>query len=645
MAEGSSRYWRSSVARCVLKAVPQVVCNELLNDPIFLREYDVRADPTLIFGDDLKVQRSDLYGAIRSVLSGSQAAYVMDGQGRKCRIAPIDAGRDMGGVVLSFGSSVFELSDHGILSENRDARLGCFDTLSRALNLPHESTSSWRRIMAKRPLLDGEVYELMLDLADTVVRRRQEIQETVVRDRNFGIATLVPRSRRYFERLVGTYDGSTSVHDYARGAGRRHIQEMLGWDPYQGLLNSLLLSSHPTLVDEIDVGRMNASDVMSCLRQVDREGDPLSRIGAIEIGFRVLGTMPDVEPVLVRLIERMRDDDGHGPSSGMRFMSSLFMLVDGELSRVRLFSDRPAFYRRMAAMGHAALLYRIFGDASEKIGGLGDWMMQNCGWRFAVQTLIDLRTESRWSLDLAGPTWVRAEFLSRIVAGAQTIIQDIRSPGLRQLVDVSHPKSVCRGLYWYQLCSPGPLEGTDRSKERVLVDIVKEIDEGLAANPTNPAVYVGLGYLARIADVTSQIESLKRRLEDENFRFSEAPPRGAVSLAMHGLATVSAVTRNAAIGDRIRLLVHQYRHDARNRLPVEEAVAIVLAAAASRSELEEWMDYVGGTLTELAFGELRDDEGDVLQDWLRAICDIVPELWRFCGRADAALAAYNGKLT
>ena len=45
-------------------------------------------------------------------------------------------------------------------------------------------------------------------------------------------------------------------------------------------------------------------------------------------------------------------------ASGFKFLSALFCLVDGTLSRTRLLSAEPPFYRRLAALSQAALIQR-----------------------------------------------------------------------------------------------------------------------------------------------------------------------------------------------------------------------------------------------------------------------------------------------
>ena len=61
------------------------------------------------------------------------------------------------------------------------------------------------------------------------------------------------------------------------------------------------------------------------------------------------------------------------------------------------------------------------------------------------------------------------------------------------------------------------------------------------------------------------------------------------------------------------------------------------------SELNEWTEFVGEWLTESAFGDLKDAEAQIFHSWLAYLCHVVPELWVSCGRADAALLAFNAK--
>ena len=111
-----------------------------------------------------------------------------------------------------------------------------------------------------------------------------------------------------------------------------------------------------------------------------------------------------------------------------------------------------------------------------------------------------------------------------------------------------------------------------------------------------------------------------------------------------GLATVSAITRSKTLANEVGILVRRYRHDSQYTLSIEESMNIILISAASHSDLYGWREFVGSWLTELAFSKLEGDDSDVLNSFLQYLYQIVPELWISCGRAVAAIKAYNFRL-
>lgn len=108
-------------------------------------------------------------------------------------------------------------------------------------------------------------------------------------------------------------------------------------------------------------------------------------------------------------------------------------------------------------------------------------------------------------------------------------------------------------------------------------------------------------------------------------------------LVLNGLATVAAVARSRLLADELRILVRKYVQD----IEIEESIMICLVAASSHKEINDWRDFVGDWLAELAFGELEGNDSQVLHTNLQYLCHIVPELWASCGRVDAALRAFE----
>ena len=163
---------------------------------------------------------------------------------------------------------------------------------------------------------------------------------------------------------MGEYDGSASIRDYASGNGSTLFDQLAAWRPYDGFLFSLFLSSHESLTDEINVDQLSNEDLVRAYNFLEKHGDRISQLGAIEVGLRVLPSRPEIEQALIRLIEQIRDDDVDGQASGFKLLPALFCLVYGELSRIRLFRKEPPFYRRLAALSHASLIHRQLADSS-----------------------------------------------------------------------------------------------------------------------------------------------------------------------------------------------------------------------------------------------------------------------------------------
>ena len=125
------------------------------------------------------------------------------------------------------------------------------------------------------------------------------------------------------------------------------------------------------------------------------------------------------------------------------------------------------------------------------------------------------------------------------------------------------------------------------------------------------------------------------------YRLADITSVGELLATLHGLAATAAVTRNRALADELRILACTYRHDIQYKISAEAELMICLQAAASRSGLDDWREFVGNWLEELAFDELEGSDGEVLLLQLRYLCQIVPGLWTCCERAYAALSAYN----
>lgn len=634
---------KSVFALQCLNFVPPLIQEALIEESDFRDEYGLTTDSVLSFSDsEVSVQQSGLFDAVRLVLSGVSENEVTDTKGQRWKL------RNIGGEgnlpCLSLTCCTNPLPTYLIaLSPHRETRLRSFDKDVADFNLPKDASNCWRNILSRRPLQDDEVEDFRNHFRDTPAAIAQAIG-TEVLGGQCTVSSLVPSSLRYFERLVGAYDGSASIHDYASGTGRELINQLVLWRPYDGFLTSLYLSSHASLTDEIAVDMVSSKELVNAYGLLVKHGDRVSQLGAIEVGLHILPSNPEIEQPLIQLIEQIRDDNVDAMTSGFKLLSTLFCLVDGELSRIRLFSEEPPFYRRLAALSHASLIHREIARLAIDVDRFIEWAQKNRGGIQYLQSLVDMRLEPRWDGRLAVESQIKANFVGRIVDSARKQQQNLSDSPIYNLIFGDQAGSLQSLGDFHSQSLPGPLEGTDGMQRELPLEGVNTIEEQLNSKRVGPSSFVTLVNCAHTYRISAEhADSAAKALVRAGHRLQDVENRSQFVNVSNGLATVAAVTKSLTLASELRILVRRYRNDTEYALTVLEIITICLVAAACHRDVRSWTEFVGEWLTELAFGDLDEEEAEEFHSILNFLFHSVSKLWVTCGRADAALEALNAK--
>lgn len=636
-------YVRSKLTLAALGLVPPLIRKRLLQERRFREEYGLRADPILSFDDSgVSVHRSPLFDAIRKILSGVREKKITDMKGKRWRLKTVNREGELPNLALSRGNRRLILPDFSPFSPDRATRLRSLAKAASEFNLPNSARETWQDVIAERTLLDDELDAFHGEFRDTPVLKMRTIRSEFANGQG-KLSTLVPLSRRYFERLVGAYDGSDSIQAYAAGRGKMLFSELSTWHPYEGFLLGLFLSSHSSLTAEINVEQMSSDDLMRALNFLNKHGDRISQLGAIEIGLRILPSRREIEKVLISLVEKIRDDDVTRKGSGFQLLSALFILVDGELSKTRLLSREPPFYRRLAALSQATLIHRQIMKSGVDVDSFCKWALSHGGQQFYLQSLADMRAEPRWNPDYVAASQMKADFFGRLMIAAKNHEQNVKGGELSNLLLETKPGGLLVLSEFPYPYLPGPLEGSENIQSILPAEISRLIDAQLSGEQPEASSFIALVNSALTFQIgADQAELAARALKLGSHRLINLQDRSQLIAILNGLSSVAAITRSHVLSDELRILTRRYRRDPAYRLSIEEVVRICLVTAASRANLPEWRDFAGDWLTELAFSDLEGDEGYMLYVLLERLCQVVPELWVSCGRADAALIAYNG---
>ena len=304
----------------------------------------------------------------------------------------------------------------------------------------------------------------------------------------------------------------------------------------------------------------------------------------------------------------------------------------------------PPFYRRLASLSQAALIHRHIANSGVETDPFCDWVFSNHRGHYSLQSLVDMRLEPRWNPDLGAASQMKAEFFGRIMIKARQVQKNIKGGELHDLVLGTGPGSLHSLSQFPRPYFPGPLEGAEACPNTLPADVSEAIRIQLESDEVAPSSFIALVNSASIFSINSDQAALAAKaLKRGSYRLANVENKLQLLTILDGLATVAAVTRSSALADELRVLVRGYRLDAQNAPSIEETIRICLIAAASRASLNDWRDYSGDWLTELALGDLEGDDGEVLQSCVQYLCHVVSELWISCARADAALGAFNGR--
>jgi len=327
---------RAALAKAALQFVPPLIRMTLFEDPGFRALYGANTDIIYTFRDaGLSIKRSELFDAVRKILAGTSEANILDTEGREWTLRKETVNDHLSRLVISANERRLVLPDFSGLASDSAIRLRFLDEAASEVNLPSSAQAEWRTILSERPLEDDEIDKFYGDFHNTPIDIARSIYSETKTGRS-NISTLVPSSRKYYDKLIGAYDGSPDIKQYARGTGRQLFEQLSAWRRYEGFLFSLFLSSHSALTDEIDVEHLGSEDLVRAFEFLEKYGDPISQLGGIEIGLRILPDRPELETFIIRLVEQIRDDNIDSSDRGLKLLSALFILVDGELSRIRL---------------------------------------------------------------------------------------------------------------------------------------------------------------------------------------------------------------------------------------------------------------------------------------------------------------------
>ena len=637
---GDSTELMTEIARIALEYSPPLIRQSLLTDQEYLTAYGSGVYQVMQFqGGRVEVRRDQLFDAVRESLLGKKTVHVGDLEGNTWSLSTYSEDGSELAFQMSSDRGNIRLPNLYSLAPDRDARMSGFRHASDQMRIPSELREKWLIRLEPGPLKDGEVIELLDEFKDSPVYVAATIASEFKKNQ-IEFNTLIPSSVRYYECLVGVYHDESNIREYASGSAKDFLSDVTKTRTKTALMEALLVSGHSELTKHIPLGDFDLEILEDVFSDLATSGDPLSRIGALEAGLRIIHERPELTIYMEGIIASLRDDTVERENVGYGLQASLFVLTDSELSRRRVLTGHPPFYRRLAALAHSSVLFRLIAHGGVDVAAFCDYIDSHLGPRFYLQSFVDMRLEPRWEPTFCAPIYFRTEFLSRLLSVSLAERESIMPTPLYSILLGETSESVQSQSEFPAWYFAGPLEGVLGLTSDLANDLVRVVREQMDSVSVTPKSFIALINAAFLGSVESQQADLASdTLLRGRYRFGEVENKGELMSALYGLARVSAYARSSRLAEALRMVCRNYRNDREFGLSVDEELRIILMAGSSLEDRDSWCNYVGEWMVEASSIDFGGDQDRAYLYWsLEMLSEMVPELWVWCGSAHAALS-------
>ncbi|MCV0387868.1 MAG: hypothetical protein K5821_15980 [Nitrobacter sp.] len=574
--------------------------------------------------------RDDLLSAVRQLYASPQRPKsVTDEQGREWTLRT-DAHDPHWPLMFAYEQKATRV--RGFLGLHRDAaaRVSLLDTILTEQEVAMHAAGPWRELLVKRPLEthESEELETLLDALPPMVS--DQLQKSFARG-SASVSLLVPPMRAYWEHLAGPGGSATLA---------KHLETWRGpadWSaaaPVAKASWSLLAASHRQILASRPP-TLSHAEWRELGKWVLADADVLSITGFIEAALPHAHANPELEKQILALIAKIESLDPEDKAGPLFLFSSLAIFVEGELGRAGILQDFPPWHRRMAAMAHAALLARgTVGQINTE--RFAKFCLEQRGWRFALQTLVDMRVEPRWRADYGLSGQLRHEFLGRIFNAAAMLDREQLTPALETAL-LAEKGSLRDRLVVPQALLPGPLEGAVSDELPPLAgEILTELEDALCDDPVDIGLIRRLVNLEGVAKLPRHLcERAIEKIRDQGARLLSDLATNDVYPHLLGLANLAASHRLPNLAETVRMLVRLHR--LRTPLSLQEELQIALHASAAFPNSDEWGKSVGEWTREIAYRVEDRDGAETVLSWLEGLSEIQPQLHGHVARASALL--------
>lgn len=602
---------KAYIATHLINTYPSFIRSEILKDSSFCREIGIGADAVITFGNSIcSFSRTKLYTSIREAFASKDQCSEIKDENDELWVVSIE-GTTSCSIKIKNHSEEFNNDGFWPLNPNVEQRTLQFNDIAITRHLAKQDIDNWNSLLLNE-LSNEDATRLIADLECTP-SYLEELLKFEAQEERSKFDTLVPNNAKYYERFVGVHENSENIVEYSSN----ELQKHLGGKTVSHF--ELLICANVSISKALSLNISDESQFVSLIEKSISWNNPFMLIGCLEIGLSNYSVT--LKDQIYRIFQCLLSDE---TKEQLKLLSSLFVFVDGELSRLGIFKNKPPFYRRLAAFSQASLISKVSVEEAVRFKDMEKWAMDQRGLIFFSQSFIDLRLEPRWLPGYISSNQLQDEILGRINGALNNTSERDFAKTIHQELTKDKPLP-------FSAFFSGPLEGNIEPNE--IPDDVRKTLEDKMGGEASLDTFTALINLTHICKVDSKYAELAASLlENTQHQLEGNVDKEAIYHALNGLATVSATLRSKKLAASVMILARVYREYLNVNNAPENILAIGIVAAAAYSNKDEWAEYIGQWAFEIANIHLEKNSKNSLASMINELCVLEPYLYYTCSR-------------
>ena len=562
--------------------------SDVLADGMIEARWGIQVKQSMPLGQGVSVSRANLFSIFRACVDGVEVPDLIDDSGKRLD-AKASLG-DNGSILIDLPGQQMKFTHAILLSSNSVRRLDALDKIFRQLTLSHEEQDRLREIAQKPNYSDADFIAIAKSLSSSLEEFVGRLQAKV-NVRQVSRRDILPDEPQHWINLTATRVSSDTL---TRFIDHELLDERKARFAMNGALafrTIALTFSSPGLVPHALFDAVDTDTMIAALEDACTFSDHFSLIGAFEVCARLVSK--DQRFILIgqRILDRLFGDMAKLQTSCGMF-GAAFVIAMAALAEDEALTKQPAYWRRLAAAGQAALVVRACDVTEINHEELFNWAMVQSGESFCLSVITDFATDPQWR-----PEWIVHRFLVGDVIGRawgtlEAIPPSKQPAEWRSGIDTVRQWAATNQVDML-LGFPALMEGTRRPpiSISILPQALQEAYRELEIVPSlenllvlTPAIHA-FGFPVETREGLQKVVGVLRR--------SRGEPREIAQAALTLLAHVAALANDVNLADGVaEICIEQIATAADRRALVEAMLRIVECSAADTDRLKSQMTLV-----------------------------------------------------